>query len=78
MTNDLFKTKKQQVEDFIKEKPRKTSDVIRFGLSIFHTRADRDARDLAEEGKIERMTEEDRNFYYPGINEEVWKWKTPS
>jgi hypothetical protein len=66
------------VEEFIKEKPRKTSEVIRFGLSIYHTRADRDARDLAGEGKIERMSKDDTDFYYPGINEEVWKWKTQS
>jgi len=76
MTTDLFITKKQQVADFIKERPRKTSDVIRFGLSIYHTRADRDARDLAAEGIIERMPQEKQDFYYPGIKEEIWIWKT--
>jgi hypothetical protein len=77
MTTDLFKTKKQQLADFIKSRGQvKTSDVIRWGSQNYSNRADRDARDLAEKGIIERMPEDKVDFYYPGIKEEVWIWKT--
>lgn len=76
---DLFdkRTSKQQLADFIKEKHIvKTSDVIRWGVKNYSNRADRNARLLAAEGMIERMSDQDKNFYFPGIKEDVWIWKT--
>ena len=72
---DFFvkKTKKQQVLEFIKmKKEARTSDVIKFGSSIFHNRAERDARDLADEGLIKRMNEDEKNFRYSYTKEDVW------
>ena len=55
MPQDLFipssmtKSKKEQVYDFIKSKGRaRTSEVIKFGTSIFYNRAERTARNLAD------------------------------
>ena len=53
-------TKKQQLLDYIKQRHYvPTSEINRWGLDHFHIRADRDARDLAEEGRIRRLTKEE-------------------
>lgn len=76
--NDLFakpKTKKEQVYDFIAGKKRcRTSEVIAFGLSIYHTRAERDARDLADEGRIWRVKDSVKLSIeqYKDAKEEIW------
>ena len=75
---DLFKTKytqKQQVTDFIRDRVWvKTSDVIRFGVSIYCNSAERIARALAEEGIIKRMPDDLRELRFGKIKEEVWEW----
>ena len=61
MNNDLFtevKPKKLQLYEFIKMKGRvPTSGIIQWGLTNYHTRSERDARDLATEGRIWRMSD---------------------
>ena len=83
MNGDLFRTKREQVFDFIKEKKwAKTSAVIEFGLKIYHTRADRDARDWAEEAReqnlqhnfIRRMSDDNKRWYFGGSKEDVWEY----
>lgn len=75
---DLFAkpvTKKEQILWFIRDKKwARTSDVIRFGLSIYTNRGDRYARDLAEEGLIRRMPEDLKNFRFGHTKEEVWEY----
>jgi len=46
------------------ENPFRTSDVIRFGVRHFSNRADRNARQLREEGLLERV-ERWEDAYYP-------------
>ncbi len=73
--NDLFvkQSKKEQLLEWLyKKKWAKTSEVIQWGLDNYHTRAERDARDLATEGKISRMNEEDKNFHFNFTKEDVW------
>lgn len=78
MTEDLFnknKTKKELVLDFIRQhKWVRTSEVIRYGLSIFTNRGDRYARDLSKEGRIRRMPEDLKNFRFNRTREEVWEF----
>jgi len=78
MVQDLFlepKSKKEQLFDYIKrQKWIKTSGVIKWGLENYHTRAERDARDLATEGRIKRMDDERKNFYFSYTKEDVWEY----
>lgn len=73
---DLFTkplSKKEQIYDFIRSKGRvRTSDVIKFGLSIYTNRGDRYARDLAEEGRIWRMRADFKLIVFGKTNEEAW------
>jgi hypothetical protein len=73
------KSKKEMVYQFIKERGHaRTSDVIKFGSAIYHNRAEKDARDLANikytnPPKLRRMTEfEKHSWYGPNIGEDVW------
>jgi len=74
---DLFeppKSKKDQLLDFIQARHyAPTHEVIRWGLDNLHIRADRDCRDLAQEGKIRRMTEEEKlTSRWARSKEDVW------
>lgn len=72
--NDLFvkTTHKDDLYLFIKGRGRcRTSEVIRWGLDNYYTRADRTARELAEEGLIWRMREDLRDMFYD-TKEDVW------
>lgn len=70
---DLFRNKKEQVYDFIKSKGRcSTHQVIEFGLSIFHTRAERDARNLASENKIWRVKDSIKDCIAHKSKESYW------
>lgn len=76
--SDLFTDtlpKKDQLYLFIKDCVWcPTSKVIRWGLDNFHTRAERDARDLATEGRLRRLTDEEKRMYGFGQSkEEVWR-----
>ena len=76
--SDLFletKSKKDQVYEFIKQRGRaRTSDIIRFGMSIYYNRADRSARDLASEGKIWRIADHIKLSIpeYANTKEDIW------
>ena len=77
--HDLFTRPKVDYKgdllEFIKARHHvKTSEVIRWGLDNYHTRADRDARDLAAEGKIRRMNPEVRDRLYGHIREDIWEY----
>jgi len=74
LTLDLFqKSKKEQLYDWIKQRGRvRTSDVIKFGLSIYTNRGDRYARELATEGKIWRINPFVMQTVYPHTREEGW------
>lgn len=73
--NDLFqkKSKKQLLLEFILNRNwTKTHEVQEWGLKNFHSRAHRDAQELAEEGYIRRMTsDEEKSIGYFG-KEGVW------
>jgi len=75
-TPDLFtslRSKKDQLLAYIRARGRcRTSDVIRWGLDNHHTRSERDARDLAAEGKIWRMRDDIKMMVYGNIKEDVW------
>lgn len=74
---DLFapKSKKEQVLEFIKAKHyARTSEIIKFGSSIFYNRADRSARDLATEGRIKRISEEEKNFRFQASREDIYEF----
>jgi len=75
LATDLFKSKKQLLYDYIKQKGyAKTSEIIYdWGRQNFTTRADRYARDLAAEGKIRRMPEQKKIRLFGNIHEEVWE-----
>jgi hypothetical protein len=74
---DLFTAvlpKKEQLFLHIKEKRWcRTSDVIKWGIENFSNRADRDARLLAQEGRIVRLTEDEERFYGFKGKEGVWR-----
>lgn len=76
MQTDLFvkpKTKKEQIYDFIKQRGRvRTSELIKFGLSIYTNRGDRYGRDLMEEKKIGRLKQDLKDIFYGNTREEIW------
>jgi hypothetical protein len=70
---ELFKTKKDLLYEFINKNGRcRTSDVIRWGSENYYNRADRTARDLAEEGKIWRVRDEIARILCGDTKEEFW------
>ena len=78
MVKDFFQTKskKQLLYEFIQARREvKTHEVIQWGLNNMHIRADRDCRDLATEGKIERIPKEEKDFRFHNCREDVWRIK---
>lgn len=72
--NDLFKSKKDLLLDFIKGKHYcYTHEVIAWGLQHYCNGADRLARKLAEEGQIRRVSESDKLFRFPETTEDIWE-----
>lgn len=74
---DLFTqhlSKKDQLLVWLQEKKYiPTSDVIRWGSENFCNRAERNARQLSGEGKIRRMTSQEKARYGYGKSlEEIW------
>ena len=73
--SDLFKSKKDLLLDYIKAKHYcRTSEVIKFGSDHFDNRADRNARLLAEEGRIKRVSDEEKVFRFQNTKEDVWEF----
>lgn len=52
-----------------------THDVQNWGSHNYHSRAERDARELAEEHGIRRMTEKEKVFYGFKHKDAVWMWE---
>ena len=74
-SNDLFKTKKELLLEFIKQRHYvRTSEVIRFGSDHFDNRADRNARQLATEGRIKRISDEEKLFRFQATKEDIWEF----
>ena len=72
---DLILTKREQILEFIKLRHYvRTSDLIKFGLSIYTNRGDRYGRDLAEEGRIRRLTDDEKIMRFGNIKEDVWQF----
>ena len=75
---DLFnkRSDKDKLLEYFKiKKTLKTHDVIEWGLKNGSNRAERNARQLAEENKIRRLTDEEKAqlfWYLPKMKEDVW------
>ena len=70
---DLFLSSKDKLYEFIKRKQYvRTSEIIRFGVDNFSNRADRNARQLAKEGKIRRMNPDKQKHLFGELKEKVW------
>jgi hypothetical protein len=66
---------KQALYDWMvaQHRPIKTSEVIRWGSDHFSNRADRNARQLANDGKIERLSDTEKQQLFGNIKEDVWR-----
>ena len=78
MTTDLFApklTKKEELFNFIRDKGFVlTHEVIEWGIKNMSNRSERNARQLAADGKIRRMTEERKKLIYPyTVREDAWE-----
>lgn len=78
MTADLFirQSKKDLLLDYIKEKHYvRTSEIIRWGSDHYDNRADRNARQLATEGRIRRVSLSEKLLRFSGnIKEDIWEF----
>ena len=73
MQSDLFVSKKEQLYNWMKQKKYiKTSDVALWGTQNHCNRAMRNARILAEEGKIKRMDEWLKISIYGSTKGQAW------
>lgn len=73
---DLFthKSAKNRLYDFIKQRRYvRSSEVLKWGAENFCTVPGRRARELAQEGKIRRMPESKKRFYFGNTKEKVWE-----
>jgi hypothetical protein len=67
-------SKKEQLLSYIRAlRYVKTSEVINWGSDHYSNRADRDARQLAQEGKIRRLSKEERMLRFGNIKEFVYE-----
>jgi len=78
MTEDLFShklNKKEELFNFIRDKGVVlTHEVIEWGTKNQSNRAERNARQLAIDGKIRRVSEERMKLIYPyTVKEEAWE-----
>lgn len=68
-----MESKKQQLREWIlSRRGVRTSEVIAWGQQNYHNRAERDARDLAKAGLIERMGQEKKAKIFGDTREDVW------
>ena len=76
MPQDLFvtKSKKEMLLDYIKSiHYARTSQIIAWGVRNFCNRADRNARQLATEGRIKRISDEEKIFRF-NTKEDIWEF----
>lgn len=72
---DLFdkRSVKEKLYDWMKSRQwTRTSDVIKWGSANFSNGAERAARLLASEGKIRRMTDEEKTRILGFSKEDIW------
>lgn len=75
METDLILSKKEQILNFIRNRQYcRTSDLIKFGLSIYTNRGDRYGRDLAEEGRIRRLSDDEKALRFGHTREDIWEF----
>uniref|UniRef100_A0A6M3L9L4 Uncharacterized protein n=1 Tax=viral metagenome TaxID=1070528 RepID=A0A6M3L9L4_9ZZZZ len=76
-TLDLFTkplTDKERLWEWLKTKEFvKTSEILFWGCNNYSNRADRNARLLAQEGKLERLSKDEKILRFGNIGEEVYK-----
>lgn len=74
---DLFTkelTSKERLWNWLKEQEFvKTSSIIAWGVQNYSNRADRNARQLAQEGKLIRLTDEEKAFRFQNCREDVYR-----
>jgi len=67
-------TDKEKLYNFIRfKKIIPTHEVLRWGLENYSNRAERNARQLAEEKKIIRLTKEEKEFLNIDTSQGVWR-----
>lgn len=75
---DLFietKSKKDQLLDYIKARHFcRTSEIIAWGVRNYCNRADRNARQLATEGRIKRISDEEKALRFQATKEDIWEF----
>lgn len=72
---DLFdkRTDKEKLLDFMRDKKwAKTSEILAWGLQNYSNRADRNARQLAQDGHLRRMSDDEKLFRFGKIAEDIW------
>lgn len=79
MTQDLFitekKSKKDLLLDYIKSiHYARTSQIIAWGVRNYCNRADRNARQLATEGRIKRISDEEKIFRFQDTREDIYEF----
>ena len=63
LSEDLFKTKKELLLEWMKKQHYFSShEVIRNGLDNFYIRSDRTKRDFLEQGIIRKLPEKEKHF----------------
>lgn len=63
ITADLFKSKKQALEEFCRQKGFfSKADLMAYGLQNYYLRADRTVREWVREGKAKHLTKEECIF----------------
>ena len=73
MTTDLFKSKLDQIYDFIKSRGRvRTSEVIKFASSIYTNRGSQDLTDLRKAGRIRKISDAEKKMIYGKTREAIW------
>ena len=61
--NDLFKTKQEQLLDYMRQKHYfATHDIIKWASQNFYNRADRTKRNFLEQGIIRKLPEQEKIF----------------
>lgn len=79
MITDLIdrRTDKEKLLDYFRvKKILRTHEVIEWGIKNMSNRADRNARQLAVEGKIRRMSDERKKQVFwntPNMREDAWE-----
>lgn len=67
------KSKKAQLLVWLQQEgPKKTHEVVAWGLDHYTVSAERYAQKLAQEGKLRRMTDLEKVVRYGNIKEDVW------